>query len=69
MNRAFFSYWLDYEDLENCLDVMDKNITPEAVEKLKEAIMYTGGSKLSERLTETAFDFIYAEIERLFPDT
>lgn len=67
MNRAFFSYWLDYEDLENCLDVMDKKITPETVEILKNIIMKNDGSRLCELLTETAFNYIYNLIDSHFP--
>lgn len=40
MNKPFFLYTLDDEDLESCLDVMDKNITPETVEKLKRCLMW-----------------------------
>lgn len=66
--RAFFDYLLGWEDLENCLDVMGRDITPENLEKLKDSIMENDKcSRLEEKLTETAFNFIYDEIERLFP--
>lgn len=68
MDKAFFCYWLDYEDLQNCMEVMDRESTPENLEKLKAAIMIADGSKLGEKLTETAFNFIYDEIEKLFPE-
>ena len=67
MNKPFFLYTLDDEDLENCLDVMDKNITPETVEKLKNIIMKNDGSRLCELLTETAFNYIYNLIDSHFP--
>ena len=67
MNKPFFLYTLDDEDLENCLDVMDKNITPETVEKLKNIIMKNDGSRLCELLTETAFNYIYNLIGSHFP--
>lgn len=69
MDYAFFDYWLDYEDLQNCMEVMAREATPENLEKLKAAIMIADGSKLGEKLTETAFNYIYNEIERLFPDS
>lgn len=67
MNKPFFLYTLDNEDLESCLDVMDKNITPETVEKLKNIIMKNDGSRLCELLTETAFNYIYNLIDSHFP--
>lgn len=67
MDYAFFDYWLDYEDLQNCMEVMEREATPENLEKLKAAIMIADGSKLEEKLTETAFNYIYNEIDRLFP--
>ena len=66
MNKPFFLYTLDDEDLESCLDVMDKNITPETVEKLKNIIMKNDGSRLCELLTETAFNYIYNLIDSHF---
>ena len=54
MNSVFFNYTLDCEDLENCLDAMEINITPEAVKKMKNLIMEHDGSRLCEKLTETA---------------
>lgn len=67
MNSVFFNYTLDCEDLENCLDVMEINITPEAVKKIKNLIMEHDGSRLCEKLTETAFNYIYNLIDENFP--
>lgn len=67
MNSVFFNYTLDCEDLENCLDAMEINITPEAVKKMKNLIMEHDGSRLCEKLTETAFNYIYNLIDENFP--
>lgn len=67
MNKPFFLYTLDNEDLEGCLGVRGKNITPETVEKLKNIIMKNDGSRLCELLTETAFNYIYNLIDSHFP--
>ena len=66
MNSLFFNYTLDCEDLENCLDAMEINITPEAVKKMKNLIMEHDGSRLCEKLTETAFNYIYNLIDENF---
>lgn len=65
--KPFFLYTLDDEDLESCLAVMDKNITTETVEKLKNIITKNDGSRLCELLTETSFNYIYNLIDSHFP--